>query len=637
MLKIGFFLITLILPPIMSYGQTVDDTLIGMVNQQLIKINKNNGGINLYQPVNGLVGSNPFRLTWCESNQCYYTLSTAVPAVLSRIDKNGNFTTLGTLTYPLGTLFMAEGLSYNRADGELYISGSLNGNPNSNPPDYHSETLLRVDTNTLTTTFIGTFYQMTSQTGEADVITFDDNGTLIYYDGQPGQYNQFYTQDISFATPPTTIYASGYDPIRDMTVRDDDVFFSLNRVLHKINIPTTVFSSVGTMFSASQFNGEFLQGITWRTLCNTAPLFGSDTTICAGQPLTLTPALTGTSYLWQDGTTNSTMDASAGGQYWVEIQDNGCTYSDTIDVTIANLPSVNLGSDTTLCFGQTLALQAPNIPGTFSWQDGSNSNSFNVTQPGTYWLSVTNDCSSDIDSITVDYVNGLNFDLGNDTSHCEGSSTLLEAPLNGDSYLWQDGSTGTSLNAINQGLYWVQVSTNGCINSDSIIITTIGAPNIDLGPNLVLCTGESALLTVNDPTASLSWSNGSSEPSITTDGDGIYSLTATNTCGSDSDSILVESEECFCEMYVPNSFSPDGDEHNNTFGPIIDCPAFDYTFEIFNRWGQVIFSSNNPFERWDGTYKGLPVQDGTYTYNIVYSTDNIVIGKTIVGHVNVLR
>ncbi|MFM7983691.1 MAG: gliding motility-associated C-terminal domain-containing protein, partial [Candidatus Fonsibacter sp.] len=73
--------------------------------------------------------------------------------------------------------------------------------------------------------------------------------------------------------------------------------------------------------------------------------------------------------------------------------------------------------------------------------------------------------------------------------------------------------------------------------------------------------------------------------------------------------------------WVPNTFTPDGNEHNQLFGPVItegiDINGFIFT--IYNRWGHIIWESNDPNGRWDGTYNGNMCQDGIYTWKIVFN------------------
>ncbi len=91
--------------------------------------------------------------------------------------------------------------------------------------------------------------------------------------------------------------------------------------------------------------------------------------------------------------------------------------------------------------------------------------------------------------------------------------------------------------------------------------------------------------------------------------------------------------------YVPNTFTPDGDEHNNEFRPIMTAgmDPHDYQLSIYNRWGELLFESNDISIGWDGTYNGEFVQEGTYVWTIRFGmmdTDEI---RTDRGHINLFR
>jgi gliding motility-associated-like protein len=91
--------------------------------------------------------------------------------------------------------------------------------------------------------------------------------------------------------------------------------------------------------------------------------------------------------------------------------------------------------------------------------------------------------------------------------------------------------------------------------------------------------------------------------------------------------------------FVPNTFTPDGDDFNNVFKPVISTGfSYDkYQFLIFNRWGELIFETQDIGEGWDGTYKGRECQDGTYTWKLVIMQSFDASKKVDVGHVNLLR
>jgi gliding motility-associated-like protein len=91
-------------------------------------------------------------------------------------------------------------------------------------------------------------------------------------------------------------------------------------------------------------------------------------------------------------------------------------------------------------------------------------------------------------------------------------------------------------------------------------------------------------------------------------------------------------------VYIPNTFTPDGDEFNNIFNAIIYLKVSYWSFKVFDRWGELLFESNDPEYGWDGTYGGKLVQDDTYTYVLKYvSCEDYVKPHVITGHVNVLK
>jgi gliding motility-associated-like protein len=90
-------------------------------------------------------------------------------------------------------------------------------------------------------------------------------------------------------------------------------------------------------------------------------------------------------------------------------------------------------------------------------------------------------------------------------------------------------------------------------------------------------------------------------------------------------------------MTVPNSFTAGDDGVNDTFKPVFSLPDLisSYSLEIYNRWGELIFSTNNQYDAWDGKYKGKKCQSGAYTWKIKY-TDYLNTTKDAHGHVVLL-
>jgi gliding motility-associated-like protein len=92
-------------------------------------------------------------------------------------------------------------------------------------------------------------------------------------------------------------------------------------------------------------------------------------------------------------------------------------------------------------------------------------------------------------------------------------------------------------------------------------------------------------------------------------------------------------------FYLPNAFTPDGDEHNNVFQPVFTSGFDPYNFnlKVYNRWGETIFESNNHLEYWDGTYQLSGCPAGIYTYTLQFKDINNDGKYSFGGHVNLIR
>ena len=93
-------------------------------------------------------------------------------------------------------------------------------------------------------------------------------------------------------------------------------------------------------------------------------------------------------------------------------------------------------------------------------------------------------------------------------------------------------------------------------------------------------------------------------------------------------------------VYVPNTFTPNGDENNQLFFPVFSGSNLDrksYSFQIFNRWGELVFQTKDLLEGWDGLINGIPCTQGTYSWKIQYKEIKDSEVKHLIGHVNLVR
>jgi gliding motility-associated-like protein len=368
---------------------------------------------------------------------------------------------------------------------------------------------------------------------------------------------------------------------------------------------------------------------------------GADTTYCGISAYQLTPKTTGTNniYLWQDGSTGPSFKASKDGLYWMQVTNavNGCSNRDSIRLAFKPDPIFSLGPDQRKCVGDIVDLSV-NVPAIYNWSNGAVNNSVRISQSGIYWLDVTLDGCTKRDSITIAFDNYPIVNLGNDTTLCEGASLLLDVQNPGMQYKWQNNANSETLRIQSAGTYSVQVRNNNCVVSDEINIRYLDKPKFRLGRDTIICQG--TVITFA-PTIekgeglTFLWSTGSTDTTVTTTQQGYYTLTITNECGTQTDGLNVS--KGICEVYVPSAFSPNRDGLNDVFKVLHGANVSEFNLEVYNRWGQIVFSSNDIKKGWDGTHKGQQQDAGIFVWVIRYKVPNDNNRKVMKGALNLIR
>ena len=359
---------------------------------------------------------------------------------------------------------------------------------------------------------------------------------------------------------------------------------------------------------------------------------GNDTTLCQGETLILDATASNATYLWQDNSTNPQFNVVEQGTYWVQVTENNCISGDTIEVNFNPLPIINLGDDTTLCQGETLTLDVTSSNTTYLWQDNSTGSVFTVIQQGVYWAQVSsNNCTAE-DTIQVNYNPLPLFDLGTDTTLCQGEILILDATTENATYLWQDNSINSTYNVIEEGVYSTQVSVNNCNSEDTIIVSYTPLPTIEFGPDTTLCQGETLTLDATNSNASYLWQDNSTNPTFNIVQEGTYWAWVTATDCSASDTILVSEIDCEITLQMPNVFSPNNDDVNDLFVPIYSNGIVSMNTLIFNRWGNLVYETDRLLIEWNG--EGF--NDGTYFW-VVHYIDINGEEKDLTGYVTLMK
>ncbi len=400
---------------------------------------------------------------------------------------------------------------------------------------------------------------------------------------------------------------------------------------------------------------------------------GPDVSICSGATTILT-ATGGLTFTWDNSVTNTvSFSPLTTATYAVIGTDiNGCVNSDQVIVAVNPLPIVSAGSDVPFCTGNQITLSGTGA-NTYSWDNGVvNGVPFVPIATTIYTVTGTSlaGCvATDMVTATLNQLLPVTFVADITTGCVPLTVTFTNTTPNSVNCVWTL-SDGTILNGCGSvsatftqgGCYDVTLSssfTNGCSGT----FTAIDLVCVDDAP--IASFGQSAtLISEFDPTidftntsfgaSTYSWDFGDNSPtSNEVDPSHDYTnLTSANYqvmlvayslngCSDTAYSNFTFGEELI--FYVPNTFTPDDDMYNQVFKPVFTSgfDPFNYNLMIFNRWGELIFESNDVNIGWDGSYGSdgeiSLVQDGTYTWKINYKRKINDEHAYAVGHVNVIR
>ena len=395
---------------------------------------------------------------------------------------------------------------------------------------------------------------------------------------------------------------------------------------------------------------------------------GIDQGICLGDAATLT-ASGGTIYSWSnsviDGTPFSPVTTAT---YTVTGTDvNGCVNTDQVIVAVNPDPIVNAGPDVIVCEGLPITISGSGAT-TYTWNNGVlNGVPFTPANTGSYTVTGTNanGCeSTDQLTVTVSPTPLVSF-ASNVTEGCVPLDvTFVYTGTVGVDCNWTI-SNGTTLSGCGQvstvfnagGCSDVTLSVtsnDGCIGTQTIpdMICVEELPSASFTSNPInFSTNDPVVNFQNGSTGAVTyaWSFGQNlgnstqvDPTFNFSGESSnqeVTLIAYSLLGcSDTASGIVEYLEDII-LYVPNTFTPDGDMFNQTFEPVFTSGFDPYNFSmyIFNRWGELIFETHNAELGWDGTYGGTYVQDGTYSWKMEFKPKNTDDKLVRYGHVTIVR
>ncbi len=425
----------------------------------------------------------------------------------------------------------------------------------------------------------------------------------------------------------------------------------------------TTYTDSNSCESPSQIINVFV------TPANGSPNIIGDTTICEGQALILnTNNLPGATYQWSNSSGNignsstyfnPAVTLADSGYYYLTVNGVPCINSQaSVYVTINPTPPppIILG-DTVYCTNDTLLLYTNNFSDTTIWIDAQFNNYYqdsliltnlSILDSGNYYLSIqdSNGCFSLPDTISITILSAPTIpNIYNNSNYCSGDSiNVFTDSIQGLSYQWDGPNLFASnsynnwivnINSINSGIYNLTVTdTNGCSSNNSSTIQVYDYPIINLGPDTLVCIDSLSqfILEIDTIFNSYIWQDGSINYYYDVLDSGLYYITVSFGGGcTTTDSIYIQTDSCIIN-HQSNVFTPNGDGINDFFY-IENLEYFPNSkLEVFNRWGKLVYNSNNYQNDWDGGNQ----KTGTYYY-LFYPNDPSGKSKLQKGFVSLIR
>lgn len=410
---------------------------------------------------------------------------------------------------------------------------------------------------------------------------------------------------------------------------------------------------------------------------------GNDT-ICPGQTATMTANVIGgnnpITYNWSNGLPNQASVQVTPGTtttYTLNIVDGlGCTAGPLLFTLNVPAPvTVAIGGASQICAGGGTTLTATvsggNGTNTFNWQPGSlTGGTVNVTPPvtTTYTVTATDGCGqtdTEIFTVQVQQLPVVTFSADT-TFGCTPFPVQFTVDTSGFGagavLLWNFGENNVTSNTVSPGYTYITPGCHdvsltvtvppGCsvTQTYTCMITTVAQPNaqfvasssfISILDPLVSFANQSTGATAwvwnfGDSTTSTDWS-----PTHLYDAIGTFpvylAVTNANGCTDTAWGEIIVND--FHTFYIPNAFTPNGNGTNDEFGPVFtNILSEGYELYIFDRWGNIVFETHDPYKRWNGRWKGSGdiVQEDVYVYKIMY-TDNMYGEHHLIGSVTVIR
>jgi hypothetical protein len=357
-----------------------------------------------------------------------------------------------------------------------------------------------------------------------------------------------------------------------------------------------------------------------------------ETEICEGSSTTLSANQDYETYLWSNGDDTKTTLISEAGTYWLEVTTaEGCTISDTIDISYhPNLIAELKPAPTTICEGDSVLLESKYDAPYFDylWSTNETTKSIYASETGTYKLKITDTRTGCMDSteIAISVEDNLQPTIIG-TNICEGETATLEVLPNDPSYSyeWSNGETTPTIEVSQPATYTVTVSKDGCSGTAEFTVNESPNPEFEILGEDIVC-GNSATLSPNKDFTDYLWSTDEVTKEIEVTEPGTYSLTVTDENGCSATKEFTVNEQSlsfkiskdridFGKVYISET-TIDSAEIINTSGFDITIQSGDEQYRILD--GQTVQYNKtlNPTE--------LGPYTDSFEYRVIEPCDTVI-------------
>lgn len=373
-----------------------------------------------------------------------------------------------------------------------------------------------------------------------------------------------------------------------------------------------------------------------------------DTFVCSAFASSITAKfdtslLANNQYLWNTGAVTQTIPVTTPGIYYVKHSyEDRCYNLDTFNV-VSGDPTLTIDPASPIfCDKDSLLLTAQSSASQFLWSNNASSQTIYIKDAATYTIRATadNNCYVSASINTIKKPLPV-VELGKDTTYCPYDEVTLNAAYPGSTYQWSTGAITATIIPKDSVMYTVIVTLNGCSVTDSVLVYPKKMPVANAGNDVdILLYGSAVLHAEASPynktylwTPATALTNANiSDPIATPNTTIAYHLLVTSIdgCIAEDD---IEVRVINKQLVVPNAFSPNNDGINDTWNITLLESFINSKIEVFNRYGQLVYTSKGYNKPWDGKLNGKPLPIGTYYY--IIDPQNGV--KREIGNVTILR